>query len=97
MDCLRLFDRAGVRTVDNRTPRVHDMRHTYAVHALLRWYRQGLDVQTKLPALATAMGHVSIASTAYYLSMLAPVAEAASLRFESHCASLLATMSGGRR
>lgn len=93
----RLFRRAGIRTVGHRTPRVHDLRHTHAVHALLRWYRQGVDVQAKLPALATAMGHVSIASTAYYLSMLGPVAEAASELFERHCDSLLGAIKGGGR
>lgn len=85
-----------VRTAGHRTPRVHDLRHTYAVHALLRWYRKGVDVQAKLPALATAMGHVSIASTAYYLTMLAPIAEAASERFARHCDPLLANTGGGR-
>ena len=91
----RVFSRAGVRTIGHRTPRVHDMRHTYAVHALLRWYRQGVDVQAKLPALAIAMGHVSIVSTAYYLKMLAPVADAASQRFARHCDPLLAAITGG--
>jgi integrase len=80
----RLFRVAGVRTPDGRLPRVHDLRHTFAVHALLRWYRAGVDVQAKLPALATVMGHVSVASTAYYLASLAPVAEEASERFARH-------------
>jgi integrase len=80
----RLFRLADVRMPDGRVPRVHDLRHTYAVHALLRWYRDGVDVQSKLPALAMAMGHVSVASTAYYLSLLEPVAEAASTRFDRH-------------
>lgn len=97
MALRRLFARAGVRTVGHRTPRVHDLRHTHAVHALLRWYRQGVDVQAKLPVLATAMGHVSIASTAYYLALLAPVAEAASERFARHCDPLLAAITGGGR
>lgn len=97
MALRRLFGLAGVRTAGHRTPRVHDLRHTYAVHALLRWYRQGVDVQAKLPALATAMGHVSIASTAYYLAMLAPIAEAASERFARHCDPLLVATTGGGR
>jgi len=83
MRCL--FRKADVRTPEGRFPRVHDIRHTYAVHALLRWYHRGLDVQTKLPALATAMGHVSIASTAYYLPFVEPLAAVASERFERHC------------
>lgn len=84
-----LFRRADVRTAQGRLPRVHDLRHTYAVHALLRWYRAGVDVQAKLPVLSTAMGHVSIASTAYYLAFLAPIAEAASERFARHSRDVL--------
>lgn len=80
----QLFRAADVRTPSGRFPRVHDIRHTFAVHALLRWYRDGVDVQAKLPALATVMGHVSVASTAYYLALLEPIAEAASDRFERH-------------
>ncbi len=91
-----LFRVAGVRTSDGRVPRVHDIRHTYAIHTLLRWYRAGVDVQAKLPALATAMGHVSIASTAYYLALLEPVAEAASARFARHCRRIFGA-SGARR
>ena len=87
-----IFRRAGIRTERGRVPRVHDLRHTYAVHALLRWYHAGLDVQAKLPALATAMGHVSIASTAYYLGFLTPVAEAASVRFARHVDSAVVTL-----
>jgi len=60
------------------------VRHTYAVHALLRWYRLGVDVQAKLPILATAMGHVSIASTAYYLRFIEPITQAASERFAQY-------------
>jgi integrase len=66
----RLFRCADVRTAQGRLPRVHDMRHTHAVHALLRWYRAGVDVQAKLPALSASMGHVSIVSTTYYLSLV---------------------------
>lgn len=91
----RLFRRADVRTAQGRLPRVHDLRHTYAIHALLRWYRAGVDVQAKLPALAAAMGHVSIVSTAYYLAFLAPVAEAASERFARHCRHVLDRLPSG--
>lgn len=87
----RLFHRADIYTAKGRVPRVHDLRHTHAVHALLRWYRAGVDVQAKLPVLATAMGHVSIASTAYYLPFLESVAQAASERFAHHCHAYLPT------
>lgn len=85
----RLFQRADIRTAEGSTPRVHDLRHTHAVHALLRWYREGVDVQAKLPALAASMGHVSIVSTAYYLALLDPVAQAASELFAAHAAPIL--------
>jgi len=90
-----LFCSADVRTAQGLLPRVHDLRHTYAVHALLRWYHDGADVQAKLPALATAMGHVSVASTAYYLAFLDPIAEAASDRFARHSQHLFDALPGG--
>jgi integrase len=92
----RLFMRADIRTVQGHFPRVHDLRHTHAVHALLRWYRAGVDVHAKLPVLATSMGHVSIASTAYYLPFLEPIAQAASERFAHHCRFVLPDMGGER-
>ena len=70
-------------------PHVHDVRHSFAVNALLRWYRQGIDVQTKLPLLATYMGHVSIVSTAYYLAFVEPLRAAASARFARHYGALV--------
>ena len=84
-----LFQTAGVRTASGHLPRVHDLRFTFALHALLRWYRTGADVQARLPALATYMGHVSILSTQYYLPILDTVALEASEKFERHCARFL--------
>lgn len=52
-------------------PRIHDLRHTFAVHTLLRWYREGVDLQAKLPVLATYLGHASIDGTQDYLQMTA--------------------------
>lgn len=52
-------------------PRVHDVRHTFAVHSLLRWYREGADLDAKLPVLATYMGHQSLAGTQRYLHLTA--------------------------
>ena len=84
-----LFRKAGIRTSTGDLPRTHDFRHAFALAALLRWYRAGVDVQTKLPSLATYMGHVSIASTAYYLQFVEPLAAAASERFAKHCGALI--------
>jgi integrase len=85
----RLFREAGIRTPSGRTPRTHDLRFTFAVHALLRWYRSGVDVPSRLPVLSRYMGHVSIVSTQYYLGFLDAVVEAANERFERHCARFL--------
>ena len=94
-----LFGRAGIRTVTGHLPRTHDFRHGFAVNALLRWYRAGLDVQAKLPFLAAYMGHVSIVSTAYYLQFVEPLATAASARFADHCGDLITgpIVAGGAR
>jgi len=86
---LALFRSAKVHGTDGRTPRVHDFRHSFAVGSLLRWYRQGADVQSNLPKLAMYMGHVSIVSTAYYLRWIPELAAAASLRLESHYGHLI--------
>jgi hypothetical protein len=65
------------------------MRHSFAVHALVRWYRQGGDVQTHLPKLALYMGHVSIVSTAYYLHFIPEIATLASNRFARRFSHLI--------
>ncbi len=84
-----IFQSANVRSAEGRIPRVHDFRHSFAVQALLRWYRQGADVQSNLPKLAMYMGHVSIMSTAYYLRWIPEIAAAASDRFEARFGHLI--------
>jgi integrase len=64
-----------------RPPRLHDLRHTAAVHRVEAWYREGKDVQRLLPQLATYLGHVSIASTQRYLQMTPQLLQQASQRF----------------
>jgi integrase/recombinase XerD len=91
----RVIRAVGMRTASGGRPRVHDLRFTFAVHALLRWYQNGVDVQTRLPALATYLGHSSILSTEYYLSFLPATAEAASQRFHRQCVALLPLPSAG--
>jgi integrase/recombinase XerD len=54
-----------------RGPRVHDLRHTFAVNNLRFWYAQGQDVGALLPVLQTYMGHSSLGDTAYYLRLTA--------------------------
>ena len=65
-------------------PRLHDLRHTAAVHRLIAWYRAGADVQRLLAHLATYLGHVDIASTQRYLTMTPELLHEASQRFEQY-------------
>lgn len=59
---------AGITTEpSHRPPRVHDLRHTFAVTTMLDWYRGGHDVQARLPLLSTWLGHADPASTYWYL------------------------------
>lgn len=64
-----------------RPPRLHDVRHTAAVHRVVAWYRTGQDVQLLLPQLATFLGHVDIRSTQRYLHMTPDLLQAANQRF----------------
>lgn len=65
-------------------PRLHDIRHTAAVHRLTAWYRSGADVQRLLPQLATYLGHADVASTQRYLHMTPELLNEASRRFEHY-------------
>jgi integrase len=76
----RLFEAADVRDREGRTPRVHDLRHSFAVQSLIRSYRTQGDPQSWLPKLAMYMGHVSIASTMHYLTFVPTLARLAMLR-----------------
>lgn len=65
-------------------PRLHDLRHSFAVNRLLAWYREGADVQRLLPHLSTYLGHRRIESTQRYLTMTPELLEQASGRFERY-------------
>jgi len=76
--------RAGIRREGGPRwqPRVHDLRHTFAVHRLVAWYREGADVQRMLPLLSTYLGHINIAATQRYLTMTPELLREANRRFE---------------
>lgn len=65
-------------------PRMHDIRHTMAVHRLLSWYREGVDVQRLLPQLSTYLGHRDIAATQRYLTIIPELRNEASRLFEHY-------------
>jgi integrase len=83
---VRLRDIAGIAREDGARyqPRLHDLRHSMAVHRLLAWYREGADVQRLLPQLATYLGHVDVAATQRYLTMTPELLREASQRFERY-------------
>lgn len=81
--CAQIFDPRG------RPPRLHDLRHSFAVEALRRGYRAGRDAQATLPRLARYLGHASPLFTHYYLKFTEPVRRAAADRFRQHLASSL--------
>jgi len=79
----RLLFQAGIRpTPGRRPPRVHDLRHSFTVAALLHWYRAGADVPALLPSLSTYLGHVAPASTYWYLEAAPELLAVAAERLE---------------
>lgn len=63
-------------------PRIHDLRHTFAVNSLLSWYRAGVDVQARLPLLSTYLGHVDPAHTYWYLTATPELMQAVAHRVD---------------
>jgi len=88
---VRRAAQIGCPTGELRPPRLHDLRHTAAVHRVLVRYRSGKDVQRLLPQLATYLGHVEIKSTQRYLQMTPELLQEASRRF-AHYSQLGAAM-----
>lgn len=81
-----LREAVGVRrdAADYFQPRLHDLRHTSAVHRLISWYRQGADVQRLLPKLSVYLGHSHLSDTQRYLKMTPELLKQASRRFERY-------------
>jgi integrase/recombinase XerD len=81
---LGIARRVGIRSKPGIAgPRIHDLRHTFAVHRLLGWYRDGGDVQARLPLLTTYLGHVCLISTQAYLHITAELLQVAAQRFHA--------------
>lgn len=81
----RLVRRAGLKPHSaSCRPRLHDLRHGFAIQTLLDAYRQNLDPSLQLPLLSTYLGHVNPATTYWYLSAAPELLELASHRLERH-------------
>ena len=65
-------------------PRLHDLRHSGAVHRLIAWYHSGADLQLLLPQLSTYLGHIDLAATQRYLTLTPDLLNEASKRFEAY-------------
>jgi integrase/recombinase XerD len=73
----------GIRKADSKHgPRFHDFRHRFAIETMLRWYRNGENVERRLPILSTYLGHVQVTGTYWYLTACPELMGAAVKRLE---------------
>ena len=79
---LQLVYAAGLSERAPRRPRIHDLRHTFAVRMVLAWHRMGEDVEAKIPTLSTYLGHIGPSSTYWYLTAIPALLESATARLE---------------
>lgn len=76
-------------------PRLHDLRHTFAVHVLQKWIAEGADLTAMMPILSTYMGHAGIHSTAHYLRLTAEVYPELMKQVEKNCSYVIPEVSYG--
>jgi integrase len=70
-------------------PRMHELRHAFAIHTLERWYRQGENLEAKLPLLSAYMGHRSLAGTQRYLRLTPEIFSDISVRLEKFAGNVI--------
>jgi integrase/recombinase XerD len=93
---VHVLRRSGLKPIKGRRgPRVHDMRHAFVVNRMLTWYREGINPQTRLPYLATYLGHKDINSTLVYLTTTQELLQQAGERFRVRGAAFLRDSAGG--
>lgn len=91
----RVIQNAGLRKKAGRGgPRVHDLRHTFVVHRMTEWYRQGINPQGHLPYLAAYLGHRDIHSTLVYLTITLELLQHANQRFRAAETDVLKSIQG---
>ena len=79
-----LVDQVGLQQESTpRRPRIHDLRHAFAVRTLLGWYRDGANVAAKMPMLSTYLGHTDPANTYWYLSAVPELLAYAAARLDT--------------
>jgi len=81
----RMLKKIGVvGNGENRRPHLHDLRHRFAIETLLQWYRDGQDVDRRLPVLSAYLGHTEVRDTYWYLSARPDLMKLAQERLERH-------------
>jgi len=91
----RVIQEAGLRKKLGRGgPRVHDLRHSFVVHRMTEWYRQGINPQSRLPYLAAYLGHRDIHSTLVYLTITQELLQRANERFRTTEAEVVKMLRG---
>lgn len=92
----RVLRQAKLKPAPGRTgPRVHDLRHAFVASRMLTWYREGVNPQSRLPYVATYLGHKDIHSTLVYLTVTQDLLQQAGERFRVRGAQLLGTLPAG--
>jgi integrase len=76
----------GPTLANQRAPRIHDLRHTFACRRLLRWYAEGVDLDHAILALSTYLGHAQVSDTYWYLTGIPELLDLAASRFEPFAA-----------
>jgi site-specific recombinase XerD len=80
----RVLHCAGLKTGKGRVgPRIHDIRHSFVVHRMTEWYRNGIDPETKLPYLWTYLGHRNLHSSLVYMTITQELLHRANERFHT--------------
>ena len=93
---IPILRRAGFKPLGGRIgARIHDLRHAFVVNRMLAWYREGVNPQSRLPYLATYLGHKDINSTIAYLTITQELLQQASERFRVRGARVLGGATGG--
>jgi integrase/recombinase XerD len=92
---VQVLRRAGLKPTRGRVgPRIHDLRHAMVGARMRQWYRDGINPQSRLPYLATYLGHKDIPSTLVYLNITPELLEEASARFRKIGAQTLRAAAG---
>jgi integrase len=87
---VEVIRRAGLKPAQGVVgPRVHDLRHSMVHSRMLTWYQQGINPESRLPYLATYLGHSGISSTLVYLTITPQLLQLASERFRDHSAHIV--------